>query len=371
MLSEREQQILVLVAQGMSNKQIALQLGISDNTVKVHLRNIFSKINVASRTEASLYAVRHGLLEVAPSSVVAPPPVVPRRLWRWWWVGAVVIVLLGVLGYWYTTAAVVPTQAATPTRWRQLSPLPVAVADVQLVSYRGALLAVAGQEWWRLVGVDARWQALASLPCRMVQGRVWADGAGVWLVGCGDDGAAVWFWDGQTWQARAAWPSRASIVTLTRVDGVLWVFAGTEVWQQPAQADTWRRVADPPRGMQRMQVAVVDGSIYIFDDESRVWRVDAQTAAWQQVQVLPFRAHTIATSTVLGSVLLADATAATLWAFTPSQGIVSAQMVPPTVQLGTQAVQWQSYVVFPSADGRVMPAYQAVFQTFVPVVPEP
>jgi DNA-binding CsgD family transcriptional regulator len=53
-LSEREIETLKLVAQGMSNKQIALSLFISINTVKVHLRNIFEKINVESRTEATL-----------------------------------------------------------------------------------------------------------------------------------------------------------------------------------------------------------------------------------------------------------------------------------------------------------------------------
>src|SRR5687768_2580013 len=48
-LSEREREILRLVAGGLTNQQIANQLGISVNTVKVHLRNVFAKIGVASR----------------------------------------------------------------------------------------------------------------------------------------------------------------------------------------------------------------------------------------------------------------------------------------------------------------------------------
>src|SRR5512132_4035019 len=74
-LSEREQEILRLVATGASNKEIAQQLYISANTVKVHLRNIFAKINVVSRTEATLFAIREGL--VPASDVLPPQPELP------------------------------------------------------------------------------------------------------------------------------------------------------------------------------------------------------------------------------------------------------------------------------------------------------
>jgi len=61
-LTERETEVLRLLARGESNKQIARQLHITDKTVKTHVSNIFSKLGVQSRTQATLYAVRVGLV---------------------------------------------------------------------------------------------------------------------------------------------------------------------------------------------------------------------------------------------------------------------------------------------------------------------
>ncbi|MGH2447664.1 MAG: response regulator [Chloroflexota bacterium] len=60
-LTEREREVLVLVAQGDANKQIGRRLGISERTVRTHVSSILGKLGLASRTQAALYAVREGL----------------------------------------------------------------------------------------------------------------------------------------------------------------------------------------------------------------------------------------------------------------------------------------------------------------------
>jgi DNA-binding NarL/FixJ family response regulator len=58
-LSAREREVLLLVAEGLANKQIGKRLGIAERTVKVHLGNVFRRIGVADRTSAALWARDH------------------------------------------------------------------------------------------------------------------------------------------------------------------------------------------------------------------------------------------------------------------------------------------------------------------------
>jgi two-component system nitrate/nitrite response regulator NarL len=61
-ITKREQELLVYIADGLTNKAIANELDISENTVKYHLKNILRKMNVQNRAEAVAYAVRSGLI---------------------------------------------------------------------------------------------------------------------------------------------------------------------------------------------------------------------------------------------------------------------------------------------------------------------
>ncbi len=63
-LTDREMEVLKLVARGLNNRDIAKELFISENTVKNHIRNILEKLQLHSRMEAVVYAVREKLLEI-------------------------------------------------------------------------------------------------------------------------------------------------------------------------------------------------------------------------------------------------------------------------------------------------------------------
>jgi two-component system response regulator DegU len=67
-LTERELEVLKLVGQGASNREIAAALFISEKTAKNHLTRIFEKLGVSDRTQAALYAVRAGLVKLERSS---------------------------------------------------------------------------------------------------------------------------------------------------------------------------------------------------------------------------------------------------------------------------------------------------------------
>ena len=64
-LTKRETSVLRLVAEGLANKEIARRLSISEKTVKAHLNNVFAKLDVHSRTQAALEAIRSGIAQTA------------------------------------------------------------------------------------------------------------------------------------------------------------------------------------------------------------------------------------------------------------------------------------------------------------------
>ncbi len=62
-LTGRERQVLALIARGRSNREIAREFGVAEKTVKTHVSSVLAKLGVQDRTQAALYAVRHGLTD--------------------------------------------------------------------------------------------------------------------------------------------------------------------------------------------------------------------------------------------------------------------------------------------------------------------
>jgi NarL family two-component system response regulator LiaR len=78
-LTEREVEVLRMVAQGKSNRQIADEMVISLGTVRAHLSNILGKLHLASRTQATLYALREGLASLEDADLTDAEPDDERR----------------------------------------------------------------------------------------------------------------------------------------------------------------------------------------------------------------------------------------------------------------------------------------------------
>jgi len=217
-LSPREREILDLLATGATNRQIALALGISVNTVKVHLRNIFGKLDVASRTEATLYAIQHGLVQVEQPITATPPesppepptPLAPQELYptpslRHWVVTilALLVVTLGFLWSPERQSAAIPehmidqphattlerSSRSTP-RWRDGAQLPLPRGRFAQAALEGRIYVISGlsdQGWTPRVDVydpehdvwdhaAAKPTAVANIGAAIVDERVYVPG---------------------------------------------------------------------------------------------------------------------------------------------------------------------------------------------------
>src|SRR3990172_3478732 len=160
-LSHREREILRLVATGASNKEIARQLTISVNTVKVHLRNIFAKAGVASRTEATLFAIREGLVPDVSETMAAQPASGAGALdrgpigWRQslgfrLGLASLLFVTLAYLAGRTWQASPVPATPDTlvaleQSRWQERAMMPTGRSGLAVAAYEDRIYAIGGE----------------------------------------------------------------------------------------------------------------------------------------------------------------------------------------------------------------------------------
>ena len=120
-LTERETDVLGLVTEGLRNKEIAGRLGISENTVKFHLRNILDKLHARSRAEIAALAVRQGLVSSGE------PPAPPEQL--------------------DATGSHVPCGPTVPTRTGSPRPTQPHVVAQRVAAMLGAITSEGESQW--------------------------------------------------------------------------------------------------------------------------------------------------------------------------------------------------------------------------------
>lgn len=352
-ISEREREILRFVATGATNQQIATQLNISINTVKVHLRNIFSKIGVESRTEATLYAVRTGLVEIAGRPVpvalaevevepeVAPPPPLPAPPPVAELPPPVSEPLIPVAPPPPAAEPIAPPVAppAAPPAPAQRLPLPLLLAAAVLLAVAGTLAVMlflrndppgstaAPTTSTPPAPADERWRTLAPMIAPRsgfaLAGARFDNQEYLFVIGgAGEDGisAEVLRYDllGNSWALRKPKPLPAGEVQAVAIGGKIYVPGGRtadgaisaalEVYDP--QRDSWGRGADLPAPRSRYALAAVDGKLYLFggwdgaDYRAEVWAYSPETDSWATLTSMPAPSADAGAAVIDGQVYL-------------------------------------------------------------------
>jgi DNA-binding CsgD family transcriptional regulator/N-acetylneuraminic acid mutarotase len=319
-ISEREREILRLVATGATNQQIAYQLNISVNTVKVHLRNIFGKIGVASRTEATVFAVRSGLVQISEAAVtpaavadappeeaeplltqlsdvevlasapepapewaptpaepivVVHPPTPAARGWAWL-LGAGLLAALLIAGtiLFYVTrtstsvAPTTPPSAGEPTpdtraRWRTLAPMPSGRSGFALTSYNSD-----NSQYFYVIGGETN-GAVSNQLLRYEPGT-------------------------NTWTALTSKPTAVADVQAEVIGNKVYVPGGrlvsgaiSDVFEAyDPRRDKWITLKPLPGKLSGYALAAFEGKLYLFGGwdgqnyHAEVWQYDPDLDKW-------------------------------------------------------------------------------------------
>lgn len=344
-LSKRELQVLEMVVTGASNQEIARKLVISVNTVKVHMRNIFEKLNVQSRTEATLKAIQEGLVTVEPDAELAendeaaipltksflinPNAALVLTPWQHFYLLLAALLALAVALVPYIpkesrkAAPVLPVIYAQPTQppplaqpgsnansWTTHTPMPTGRAGLALVTYNGQIFAIGGvrannkatrsveifdpaTNSWR-EGASAL-EAIANIAGAVLNDKIYVPG------GCTNEGEAVdsmGIYDPQSdiWSQGPAMPAPRCGYGLAVFNNKLYLFGG---WNGQTFEDTifvfsptanrWQKsAAKLPRPMGYMGAAALNEAIYVvggYDGQqefAQTYAFDPATGHWQE-----------------------------------------------------------------------------------------
>ncbi len=335
-LSERELEILRLVATGASNKEIAQQLYISPNTVKVHLKNIFSKIGAASRTEAAMYVVQQGLFqpgtggeaESGPLEAGAAAPALekPERPWgaaAGWAVAAALLLftLVGILIFRQQprpAGTPSPQSSAEAPRWNARASLAAPRAGLALAVYGERLYALAGEAAQEVSGATERydpdgdrWEALAPKPLPVADVSAAVLGGKIYLPGGRTAGGGVTgvmeIYDPleDRWSQGPSLPAPLSAYALAVFEGKIYLFGGWDgrsyldsVYEYDPGLERWEERAPMPTARGFAGAAAAGRTLYLIGGLNEAGALDVNEAyqpdlddgsqdPWQALSPLP------------------------------------------------------------------------------------
>ncbi|HQE91938.1 MAG TPA: LuxR C-terminal-related transcriptional regulator [Anaerolineae bacterium] len=329
-LSEREIEIVELVAVGLTNREIAIRTYLSHNTVKVHLRNIFTKTGVASRTELTVLAMQEGWItvpgipeaaaeNVPPATTLEMPaveqplPPLPSPPWpRVRWAAlAVGLILAGMVLFLpqrpvgqaiapaasglvdQPQAAIVAAAPSSEKGWQELTPLPVRRARLGVTTYRSQIYVVGGMTEDGLTGrldiytpETGEWRSGTACPAALANVGIAALADRLLVPGGCDAGGApsarTYLYDpaNDTWAEGAALPQPLCAYALAAYDGRAYLFGGWNgttyqavTYIYDSAGDTWSEAAPPAEARGFGAAATLADRIFYVGgyDDRREW----------------------------------------------------------------------------------------------------
>ncbi len=354
-LTDRELEIVRAVATGATNQQIARDLAISVNTVKVHLKNIFAKLDIQSRTEVALYAVKEGLVEVErPTSVLEELAAqaaltdhepISRRQRVILVVTLVCAALLVLLPRVENPSESAPRNdfadageakatgaaAVQLQRWNSMAPLPSPRSRLTAAYHDGKVYVIGGDTAEGVTGAveeydpsSNSWRARSPKPipvrnmgAALIAGRLLVPGG----YTANDEVIAdleIYYPEADSWELAAPMPVPLCAYAIAAVNGKLYVFGGwngstyvASNYEYDPLTDTWSERTPMSLARGFASAGVIDGKVYVvggYDGQREFSTVEEYDPAregqgdpWRERAPMSMRRGGLGVATIAGS----------------------------------------------------------------------